>query len=50
VVLFAAGNFLYIAATDLLPEIKVQDSFPQSLRSFAWFSNGLLALWMLASA
>ena len=48
-VLFAAGNFLYIAASDLVPEIKAQDSLPKALSSFAWFSAGLLALMLLAS-
>jgi hypothetical protein len=43
-------QFPYIAASDLVPETKAQDSLPQALSSFAWFSAGLLALWMLASA
>jgi zinc and cadmium transporter len=48
-VLFAAGNFLYIAASDLVPEIKQQKSWRAALSSFAWFSAGLLLLWYLAS-
>jgi zinc and cadmium transporter len=49
-VLFAAGNFLYIAASDLVPEIKAQVSLRQATCSFIWFSAGLLLLRMLASA
>ena len=49
-VLFAAGNFLYIAASDLVPEIKAQPTLPQALASFAWFATGLFALWLLTSA
>jgi len=48
-VLLAAGNFLYIAASDLVPEIKAQDSLLQALTSFSWFAGGLLVLWLLAS-
>ena len=48
-VLFAAGNFLYIAASDLVPEIKAQVSLWQAGSSFIWFSAGLLLLWILAS-
>ena len=48
-VLFAAGNFLYIAASDLVPEIKVQSTLSQALASFAWFTTGLFVLWILAS-
>jgi zinc and cadmium transporter len=49
-VLFAAGNFLYISASDLVPEIKTQLSLQQAASSFGWFMAGLLLLWALASA
>jgi zinc and cadmium transporter len=49
-VLFAAGNFLYVAASDLVPEIKAQVSLQQAVSSFGWFTAGLLLLWILASA
>lgn len=39
--LFAAGNFLYIAASDLVPEIKVQS---RQAAAFVWFVLGLLLL------
>lgn len=48
-VLFAAGNFIYIAASDLVPEIKAQVSLRQACSSFLWFSGGLLILLRLAS-
>ncbi|MEY3543967.1 MAG: hypothetical protein RLZZ247_124 [Cyanobacteriota bacterium] len=49
-VLFAAGNFLYISASDLVPEIKAQASLQQAASSFGWFMAGLLLLWLMASA
>jgi len=49
-VLLAAGNFLYIAASDLVPDIKSQDSLLKAVSSFAWFAAGLLLLWLLASS
>ena len=47
-VLFAAGNFIYIAASDLVPEIKSGQGLKESGFCFAWFSAGLLLLWLLA--
>lgn len=49
-VLFAAGNFLYIAASDLVPEIKTQATASQSAQTLGWFAAGLLLLWLLAVA
>lgn len=48
-VLFASGNFLYLAASDLVPEIKAQASFPEAATSFAWFSVGQLLMLSLAA-
>ena len=48
-VLFASGNFLYVAASDLVPEIKAQASFPEAAASFAWFCVGLLLMLSLAA-
>ncbi len=48
-VLFASGNFLYIAASDLVPEIKTSTSIRSALLSFGWFSAGLLLMLALAS-
>ena len=47
-VLFAAGNFLYIAASDLVPEIKARLAPQEALLGFAWFAAGLLLLAGLA--
>lgn len=46
-VLFAAGNFLYIAAYDLVPEIKAQATAGQSAQCFGWFASGWLLMWLL---
>ncbi len=46
-VLFASGNFLYIAASDLVPEIKAGATLPAAVLSFAWFCLGLLMLALL---
>lgn len=42
---FAAGNFIYIAAADLIPEIKSHTSLKQNAIHFACFSLGLLLLY-----
>jgi zinc and cadmium transporter len=47
-VLFASGNFLYIAASDLVPEIKSSSSLRAGALSFGWFSAGLLLMLTLA--
>jgi zinc and cadmium transporter len=47
-VLFASGNFLYIAASDLVPEIKNGSSLRAAALSFGWFSAGLLLMLVLA--
>ena len=47
-VLFAAGNFIYIAASDLVPEIKNQTQTGFALTSFAWFGCGLLVMLSIA--
>lgn len=41
---FAAGNFLYIGATDLIPEIKKSHSPLTNLAHFAAFSAGMALL------
>jgi zinc and cadmium transporter len=47
-VLFAAGNFLYIAASDLVPEIKATQRTLPALANVGWFLLGLLMLQRLA--
>ncbi len=46
-VLFASGNFLYIAASDLVPEIKAGTTLRSALLSFGCFCLGLLLLALL---
>jgi zinc and cadmium transporter len=43
-VLFAAGNFLYVAASDLVPEIKARLLLQEAFTGLAWFAAGLLLL------
>lgn len=45
--LFAGGNFLYIAASDLVPEIKTSTSLRSGALRFGWFSAGLLLMLLL---
>ncbi|RTR01171.1 ZIP family metal transporter [Halomonas nitroreducens] len=49
-VLLGAGNFLYIAASDLIPEIKATSRLPWSLAHFACFAAGLGGMLGLALA
>ncbi len=41
---FAAGNFIYIAAADLIPEVKHHVSLRQSALHFVFFATGLALL------
>ncbi|MCA1733681.1 MAG: ZIP family metal transporter, partial [Acidobacteria bacterium] len=45
---FAAGNFLYIAAADLIPEIKHEPRGHRKVEHFAAFTAGLTILLALA--
>lgn len=47
-VLFGAGNFIYIAASDLIPEIKSHARLRATLSHFAFFATGLLLMFALA--
>jgi zinc and cadmium transporter len=49
-VLFTAGNFIYIAASDLVPEIKQHTDSSFALNSFACFTGGLLFMLLIATA
>jgi zinc and cadmium transporter len=40
-VLFGAGNFLYIAASDLVPEIKARPGPAGAALNFTWFAAGM---------
>lgn len=41
---FAAGNFLYISASDLIPEIKHSGSLGQNFLTFTMFTLGILLI------
>jgi zinc transporter ZupT len=46
---FAAGNFLYIGASDLLPQLR-SEALGEELVQFGVFCAGLLMLGLLAAA
>lgn len=45
----AAGNFLYIGASDLVPEVNRAHSFRANLLHFVVFAAGLGLLFMIAA-
>ena len=49
-VLFAAGNFIYIAASDLIPEIKEEKSPRGAALHLGCFLGGVLLMYGLAVA
>jgi len=44
---FAAGNFIYIAASDLIPEIKQEGNFKKSAISFLVFLTGIVLMLLI---
>lgn len=44
---FAAGGFIYIAASDLMPEIREEKNLKKSLISFGVFLLGILIMFLL---
>ena len=49
-VLFGAGNFIYIAASDLIPEIKAETGPGSGALHFACFAAGMGVMFLLACA
>lgn len=47
-VLFGAGNFIYIAASDLIPEIKSKATLCGAALHFSFFGVGLVVMFFLA--
>ncbi len=45
---FAAGNFAYIGATDLLPELTTDPVLSNKIAGFGSFLVGLAVLWVAA--
>jgi zinc and cadmium transporter len=48
-VLFGAGNFIYIGASDLVPEFKGQSTLREGLESLTCFAAGVAFMWALAA-
>jgi len=44
---FAAGGFIYIAATDLIPEIKKEINIEKSMATMLVFICGILIMWLV---
>jgi len=44
---FAAGNFIYIAASDLIPEVKHRDKIWHNILHFITFSAGILLIYLV---
>jgi zinc and cadmium transporter len=44
---FAAGGFIYIAATDLIPEIKKEINIKKSITTMLIFIAGILIMWLI---
>lgn len=44
---FAAGGFIYIAATDLIPEIKKELNIKKSMATIVVFIIGILIIWLI---
>jgi zinc and cadmium transporter len=44
---FSAGAFIYLAASELIPELKEEDDFLKSILQFAFFLFGLALIWSL---
>ncbi|UCF50647.1 MAG: ZIP family metal transporter [Thermoplasmatales archaeon] len=44
---FAAGGFIYIAATDLIPEIKKEINIYKSMATMLVFICGILIMWLI---
>jgi zinc and cadmium transporter len=47
-ILFGAGNFIYIGASDLVPEIKAHRDIGRALTDFSCFVAGILFMFFLA--
>jgi len=45
----AAGSFVYIACSDLIPELHKESDMKKALAAFAMFLVGIMLIWVLAS-
>jgi len=44
---FAAGNFLYIGASDLIPEVKGHRDWKANVLHFVSFATGIAPMWAI---
>jgi zinc and cadmium transporter len=44
---FSAGAFIYLSASELIPELKEETDFKRSIIQFGFFILGLLVIWYL---
>jgi len=44
---FAAGNFIYIASTDLIPELHKETAISKSILQLLWFLLGICVMFLL---
>ena len=44
---FAAGNFIYIGASDLVPEVNKHERLSVNVIHFAAFSSGIALMWLI---
>lgn len=44
---FAAGGFIYVAASDLMPEIRKEENLKRSVISFTIFLSGILLMYLV---
>jgi zinc and cadmium transporter len=47
---FAAGNFLYIGASDLVPEVNKHRELGRNVEPFIAFTSGLVILFVIRLA
>jgi len=47
-VMFGAGNFVYIAASDLIPEIKAETGLRDAVLHFGFCVGGLALMLLMA--
>jgi zinc and cadmium transporter len=47
---FAAGNFLYIGASDLIPEVKKHENLKANVVHFLAFAAGIALMWVVKAA
>jgi zinc and cadmium transporter len=47
---FAAGTFIYIGASDLVPEVNKHENTPNNVIHFLSFAAGIALMWLIKSA